>query len=211
MAMASWRRARKKGARSFHGDGGAPAPLPSKRKQDPSVHPRSRKRARRALDRPPDSTVFVGDLHLATTSERLKAFFENYGDVAKARVVPEQGYGFVTFEAREIAEGVVVAAAGKEGILMGNTKIRVSWASGPLPQGNTSVQRLPVASSDLKKRRPRQAPPRRYRSRLFLSAVASAVASATAESVIQGNGPGPLPVQHVPLPNREVIAYDDWL
>lgn len=215
LAMESWRRARRRGGRYGVAAAWGRVPslslLPSKRKQDAFDAPinRSRKRARRGSDRNLDSTVFVGDLSTATSSSQLKSFFENYGEVTKAKVVFEQGYGFVTFEAREIAEGVVVAAAGKEGILMGNRKIRVSWALGSVPEWNTGVG-VSRTQSNFKKRYRHQGPPRRCRSRLFLSAVASAVASATAEAVIQGNGPGPT-VEKVCLPSREVIAYDDWL
>jgi RNA recognition motif-containing protein len=73
-----------------------------------------------------ESTVVVKNLASSFTSaDELRDFFQNYGDVSHVRLVPEQSYGLVTFDAKEIAHGVIVASNSKEGITMGNSKRKV--------------------------------------------------------------------------------------
>lgn len=73
-----------------------------------------------------ESTVVVKNLASSLTSaDELRDFFQNYGDVSHVRLVPEQSYGLVTFDAKEIAHGVIVASNSKEGITMGDSKRKV--------------------------------------------------------------------------------------
>ena len=81
------------------------------------------------IDEVLESTVIVKNLESSSLAspDELRDFFQNYGDVTHVRLVSEQSYGLVTFDAKEIAHGVIVASNSKEGIRMGNSKRKVSF------------------------------------------------------------------------------------
>jgi len=65
--------------------------------------------------------LFIGSLAWATDSDGLRAFFEQFGTVAKAEVVFERdnpgrsrGFGFVEFENDAEADKAVAEGDGKE-------------------------------------------------------------------------------------------------
>ena len=65
--------------------------------------------------------LFVGSLAWATTSDGLKEFFNQFGEVTEASVVFERdnpnrsrGFGFVTFENDAEADKAIAEADGKE-------------------------------------------------------------------------------------------------
>ncbi|MCO5571169.1 hypothetical protein L7F22_024903 [Adiantum nelumboides] len=177
-----------------------------KRKQE--GHGRKRAKRLRGLL---DSTVMVRHVQ-GLTEEHLSDYFQNYGDVAQVRLVEEQAYAFVTFQAKETAQGVISALSSNEGITINglHKKVQVSWAAAGLSKDTTSGTRKEVESFKKKKkhRNHLQGFRRRCKSRLFVSAVASAVASSGA--VIEGNII-PKPCASRDISRREVIAYDDWL
>ncbi|KAI5082096.1 hypothetical protein GOP47_0001839 [Adiantum capillus-veneris] len=177
-----------------------------KRKQEG----RGRKRAKR-LRGLLDSTVMVRHVH-GLTEEHLSDYFQNYGDVAQVRLVEEQAYAFVTFQAKETAQGVISALSSNEGITVNglHKKVQVSWAAEGLPKDANSGTHKEIDSIKKKKKHLNHVQGFRCRckSRLFISAVASAVASSGV--VVEGNTPRP-PSASVDISNREVIAYDDWL
>ena len=57
--------------------------------------------------------IFVGGLSWATTDEKLKAYFDNWGSVVEAFVSYDRvsgrprGFGFVVFESEDVASQVV--------------------------------------------------------------------------------------------------------
>lgn len=75
--------------------------------------------------------LFVGSLAYATTDDSLKAFFEQVGPVASARVMTDRetgrsrGFGFVTFENEEDNQKAVDQLNGKE---LDGREINVSLA-----------------------------------------------------------------------------------
>lgn len=65
--------------------------------------------------------LFVGSLAWATNDDALRAFFEQFGAVAKAEVVYERdnpgrsrGFGFVEFDDDDAADKAIKEADGKE-------------------------------------------------------------------------------------------------
>ena len=65
--------------------------------------------------------LFVGSLAWATTSDGLKEFFDQFGEVTEAVVVYERdnprrsrGFGFVTYEDDATADKAIAEADGKE-------------------------------------------------------------------------------------------------
>lgn len=65
--------------------------------------------------------LFVGSLAWATTSDGLKEFFSQFGEVSEASVVYERdnpnrsrGFGFVTFENDADADKAIAEADGKD-------------------------------------------------------------------------------------------------
>lgn len=64
--------------------------------------------------------LFVGSLAYATTDDTLKAFFEEIGEVEKARVATDRetgrsrGFGFVTFADEANNQKAIDALNGKE-------------------------------------------------------------------------------------------------
>lgn len=75
--------------------------------------------------------LFIGSLAYATTDDGLKAFFEQIGTVASARVITDRdsgrskGFGFVQFESEDDNQKAIDQLDGKE--LDGRT-ISVSMA-----------------------------------------------------------------------------------
>ncbi|KAH7427016.1 hypothetical protein KP509_10G026200 [Ceratopteris richardii] len=182
---------------------GGTASLKRKQKED------GRKKAKR-LRGLLDSTVMVRHVR-GITEEHLTSYFQNYGDVAQVRLVEDQEYALVTFQAKETAQGVIAAMSGNEGITVNgiHRKVQVTWAISGLPKQSESgsYQQSLYAKKKTRHRNYQQGFRRRCKSRLFISAVASAVASSGAVS--KGHVSSPSTSRDVP--NREVIAYDDWL
>jgi RNA recognition motif-containing protein len=65
--------------------------------------------------------LFVGSLAWATDNDSLRAFFEQFGTVAKAEVVYERdnpkrsrGFGFVEFEDDDAADAAIAKGDGAE-------------------------------------------------------------------------------------------------
>jgi RNA recognition motif-containing protein len=75
--------------------------------------------------------LFVGNLPFATTSEELRALFEQYGDVRDASIVmnrdtgTSRGYGFVLMQTSSSA---ALAASELNGFELAGRKIRVDNA-----------------------------------------------------------------------------------
>ena len=82
--------------------------------------------------------LYVGNLSWGTDEDRLRAEFEQFGDVEFVRVVTDRetgrsrGFGFVTFTNREDAEKAIEELDGKE--LDGRT-IKVNEARERAPRG----------------------------------------------------------------------------
>lgn len=75
--------------------------------------------------------LYVGNLAYSVTSDQLKEFFAEFGEVAEAIVISDKmsgrskGFGFVTFGTDEEAKKALEMSDGKE---MGGRNLRVSIA-----------------------------------------------------------------------------------
>ncbi len=75
--------------------------------------------------------LYVGNLAYSVTSEQLKEFFAEFGEVVEAIVIFDKmsgrskGFGFVTFATDEEAKKALEASDGKE---MSGRNLRVSIA-----------------------------------------------------------------------------------
>ncbi|MCL1876903.1 RNA-binding protein [Candidatus Saccharibacteria bacterium] len=87
--------------------------------------------------------LFVGSLAWATDDDSLRAFFEQFGTVAKAEVVRERdsgrsrGFGFVEFEDDDEADKAIAGANDQE---LDGRNITVS-ESKPRPEGERPPRR----------------------------------------------------------------------
>jgi RNA recognition motif-containing protein len=60
------------------------------------------------------SKLYIGNLKYSVTSEQLKEFFSQHGEVKHANVVAGKGFGFVELSSPEEAKAVKEALDGTE-------------------------------------------------------------------------------------------------
>ncbi|MFZ5392445.1 MAG: RNA recognition motif domain-containing protein [Patescibacteria group bacterium] len=83
------------------------------------------------MDSSAANKLYVGNLAYSVTSEQLKEFFAEFGEVVEAIVITDKmsgrskGFGFVTFASDEEAKKALEMSDGKE---MAERNLRVSIA-----------------------------------------------------------------------------------
>ncbi|KAH7287900.1 hypothetical protein KP509_31G002300 [Ceratopteris richardii] len=183
--------------------GGGSAALVRKQSED------ARKRAK-GLRGLLESTVMLRHVR-GITEEHLIYYFKNYGDVTQVCVVEDREYALVTLQARDTDQDVVVAMRSNEVITINGIhgKVQVCRLISGLPKESESgsYKQSLYVKKKMRHRNYQQGLRRSCKPRLFISAVASAVASSGAVS----KGYVRSPSTSKDALNWEVIAYDDRL
>ncbi|KAF8082630.1 hypothetical protein N665_0817s0005 [Sinapis alba] len=84
-----------------------------------------------------DATIFVGGLDSSVTSEDLKQPFSAYGEIVSVNIPLGKDCGFVQFVNRKNAEEALKKL---NGTVIGNRRVRLSWAQNKLPGYNYGNQ-----------------------------------------------------------------------
>ncbi|KAG2305185.1 hypothetical protein Bca52824_033836 [Brassica carinata] len=84
-----------------------------------------------------DAKIFVGGLDSSVTSEDLKQPFSAYGEIVSVDIPLGKECGFVQFVNRQNAEEALKKL---NGTIIGNRRVRLSWAQNKLPRYNYGNQ-----------------------------------------------------------------------
>ena len=85
---------------------------------------RSHTEIQRGVDHVHNSTIFVGNLNFSVTDDALKHEFSKFGFVVNVRVIPNRGFGFLTFSEHVSA---LAALSEMQNVEIQHQRIHCSW------------------------------------------------------------------------------------
>ena len=88
------------------------------------TYQRTRAEMERGVDHLTGRTIFVGNLNLSATEQALTREFSKFGPIRSARIVPNKGFGFVSFDEHIAA---LAALSEMQNVEVFHQRIHCSW------------------------------------------------------------------------------------
>ncbi|KAI4314221.1 hypothetical protein L6164_027154 [Bauhinia variegata] len=156
----------------------------------------------KTMPAPPSAVVVMG-LPLDCSVLDLKSRFEIYGAISRIRIDGD-GVGYITFRAKESADGAIAAALDPSfGITVNSKKVQMLWATDPLAVWREGIGNNKDKGSTMSKLVRAEVPLSRH-------GRGNKLASAVVNSKTREGSLGSLTLD-TPFRGREIIAYDDIL
>lgn len=95
---------------------------------------RSRAEIERGVDHIENSTIFVGNINLSLTEDKLKESFTKFGHIQSCRIVANRGFGFITFSDHVAA---YAALSEMQNVEVLHQRVYCSWGR---PQGSSALE-----------------------------------------------------------------------